>query len=46
MAKIRPKGSPKKKTGPVAPNAIGCIFIVVVGLLIVSALLYFTISRG
>jgi hypothetical protein len=46
MAKIRAKGSRKAKSGPTTPNAIGCIFIVVVGLLILGALLYFGISRG
>ncbi len=46
MAKIRAKGSRQKKSGPTAPSAIGCIFIFVVGFLILGALLYFSISRG
>jgi hypothetical protein len=46
MAKIRPKGSRKAKSGPAAPNAIGCILIVVAGLALLGALLYFSISRG
>jgi hypothetical protein len=46
MAKIRAKGSKQAKSGPAAPSAVGCILIVVVALMLLGALMYFSISRG
>ena len=46
MAKIRPAGSRKAVAGPKAPGAVGCLIVVIAGLVLLGLVLYYSIARG
>ncbi|MBI5280867.1 MAG: hypothetical protein HY858_04225 [Candidatus Solibacter usitatus] len=46
MAKIKPAGGRKPRSGPQNPGAVGCLILIAAGIVIIGIVLYYSLARS